>query len=225
MNYLDTVYPDDLKNSYTESLCAHLVNRFWKSKRCDSILDVGCGKGIQLGHFCDILSSKGFGIDNSPYKSKLFEIRSCNFEVDSIPFKNNSFDIVFSKSVCEHVRNSDNFFSEIYRVLKPDGIFICMTPDWISQMKNFYDDFTHVHPFTVKSLSNCMKIHKFNVISVELFYQLPFVWTRPWLKLILPIIALLPDSLKWKTTDMINTKDRKIIRFSKEKMILAVGTK
>ena len=39
------------------------------------------------------------------------------------------------------------------------------------------------------------------------------------------LIALLPDFLKWKTKEHRNTKDRKLVRFSKEIMLLSTGTK
>jgi len=225
MSYLETIYPEDLKNSYPKMLCDYLVNRFQTSESCENILDIGCGQGTQLKYLCESLSARGFGVDEEIVKSSEFEIRECDFESESLPFEDNFFDLIFSKSVCEHVRNTENFFSEAYRVLKPGGVFICMTPDWVSQMKIFYDDFTHVQPFTIKSMKNCMKIYGFDVQCCEYFYQLPFVWKYSWMKIFPPIISLLPDSLKWKNEDMVNTKDRKLIRFSKEKMILAVGLK
>lgn len=225
MSYLETIYPEDLKNSYPKRLCDYLINRFWTSENCENILDIGCGRGIQLKHLCESLSARGFGVDEEIVKSSEFEIRECDFESERLPFEDNFFDLIFSKSVCEHVRNTENFFSETYRVLKPGGVFICITPDWASQMKNFYDDFTHVQPFTIKSMKNCMKIYGFDVQCCEYFYQLPFVWKHSWMKIFPPIISLLPDSLKWKNENMVNTKDRKLIRFSKEKMILAVGLK
>jgi len=225
MSYLDIVYPEDQNNSYSERLCDHLIERFCSFKKCDRVLDIGCGKGEHLKYFCKKLNADGFGVDEDPIEISGMEIKKNDFETQKLQFSDSFFDVIFCKSVCEHVVNIENFFSEIYRVLKPGGVFICMTPDWISQMKNFYDDFTHVRPFTIKSIMNCLKVHRFKVERIELFYQIPTVWKYPLLKMFLPIVALLPDSMKWKTSDMSNTLDRKIIRFSKEKMILAVCTK
>jgi len=115
---------------------------------------------------------------------------------------------------------------EIYRVLKPGCMAVIMTPDWESQMTHFWDDYTHCHPYTQKSLMNLMKMYDFKDVSCELFYQLPFIWKYPWLSFVPKIISsVCPDSWKWKDSDMQNGKDRKLIRFSKEKMLLAVGVK
>ena len=75
---------------------------------------------------------------------KKFEIKECDLENESIPYSDNTFDFIYSKSVIEHVRNADNFVSESYRVLKPGGIAVFMTPDWGTQYKTFWDDYTHV---------------------------------------------------------------------------------
>ena len=45
---------------------------------------------------------------------------------------------------------------ESWRVLKPGGRLIALTPDWKSQMKTFYNDYTHVRPYTVDSLGDLL---------------------------------------------------------------------
>ena len=113
--------------------------------------------------------------------------------------------------------------SELIRVLKPGGIAVIMTPDWKSQLNFFWDDYTHVKAFTRKSLQNALKINGFSNVSCEYFLQLPFVWKYPYLKFITKIISILPDTLKW--TDKEESKPKKLIRFSKEGMLLAIGFK
>jgi len=62
--------------------------------------------------------------------------------------------------------------------------------------------------------------------NCEYFYQLPFTWKYPNLKFIPKLIAAITtDSMKWKTKEHRNTKDRKLIRFSKEIMLLSYGSK
>ena len=131
-------------------------------------------------------------------------------------FEDNTFDFVYSKSVLEHVFNTENYIQESYRVLKPGGLFIGLTPDWRSQRKFFWDDYTHVRPFTRKGLRDCLRMQDFEDADCEYFYQLPFVWKTPSLSFVPKLISILPDSLKWKDNEQRNTKDRKIIRFSPE---------
>ena len=58
-------------------------------------------------------------------------------------------------------------------MLKPNGILINYTPDWETQYLNFYDDITHIKPFSKITLENCYKMYGFETCNVEKFYQLP----------------------------------------------------
>jgi len=232
-NYLETNYSvkEDAENQYPQKLCDYIFDNYFKKyiekigKEKTKLLDVGSGKGNHLLAF----QRRGinvYGLDKRNECKKALEnveISECDIEKDKIPFSDNSFDFIFSKSVIEHVSNTDNFLSEILRVLKPEGVAVIMTPDWGTQYKSFFDDYTHVSPFTRKGLQNAMKINGFYDIKCVYFLQLPFIWKRPYLKFLTKIVSILPDFLKWK--DKEESKHRKLIRFSKEKMLLAVATK
>lgn len=224
-NYLETIYFRDETGvqDYPQKLCNYLAKNFMGSKH--SLLDVGSGKGNHLIGFNRLgLSAKG--IDCKPEcveALKSFDIRYCNIEKDLLPFEDKSFDVVFSKSVIEHVNNVDHVFEEIYRVLKKGGIAIIMTPDWNTQHCHFWDDYTHVKAWTRKSLQNIMRMKNFKQVECRLFRQMPILWQHPKLKFIFDLIALLPNSLKWK--DKKEEIHRPLIRFSKEKMLLATGVK
>ena len=56
------------------------------------------------------------------------------------------FDVIYSKSVIEHFYYPEKILKEAYRVLKPGGIIITLTPDWEFIYKSFYEDFTHRTP-------------------------------------------------------------------------------
>lgn len=51
-----------------------------------------------------------------------------NINLEKIDFKNESFDIVLTSDVMEHVRNCDSAHAEIYRILKPRGVYIFNVP-------------------------------------------------------------------------------------------------
>ena len=189
-------------------------------KKGDKLLDIGCGRGDFTKGFKD-LSLEVAGIDRERGDSAMLEdvdVRiSSNLESNPFPFEAASFDIVFSKSVIEHIRDPRHFMEETYRVLKPGGKVITMTPDWHSQMFIFYDDYTHVHPYTATVLEDLLTIYGFKESKAELFYQLPLLWKYTFIKIVSRGLQLLgPVKRIYKN---------KFIRWSRELMILGSGTK
>jgi len=218
--YTDTIY-GIVSSEYDYELCWYLYENYLH--KTGMILDVGCGKGTHMNLFTSIgFDAWGLDIRKETDNKK---IRICDIENDKFPYKSNTFNYIFSKSLIEHIHRPDNCLKEMYRVLKPGGRIIIMTPDWKSQMKHFWDDYSHYHAYTSKSLKDILTIFGFRETYCIEFYQLPFIWYYPYLRFIPKIISFLPDSLKWKTRDMRNGEDRKLIRFSKEKMLLGVGYK
>ena len=228
-NYKDIIYPNDEHNTYPKKLIEYLYNRFMKGglKKGEQrkILDIGCSTGTALKMFAEHENLHLYGVDIRDESVDDITFKVCNIENEVLPFPDNTFDFIYNKSILEHVNNTDNFIAECYRVLKPGGTFIGLTPDWKSCRDIFWDDYTHVKPFTRKGLRDALLIYKFKEVDCEYFYQLPFTWKHSWLKIIPRIVSFLPDFLKWKTKEQRNTKDRKLIRFSKEIMLLSYGKK
>ncbi len=98
-----------------------------------------------------------------------------------------------------------------------------MTPDWDSQHSTFYDDYTHVKPWTRKGLQNALRMQEFLDVNCIYFKQLPILWRYPCFNIFSRFISLLPESYKWKNKE--ERLHRKWVRFSKEKMLLAHATK
>lgn len=220
-NYNDIIYKHHQKTDYPKRLILYLGCRFFPYFKNLKLLELGCGKGEYLSIFKN-LEIEIYGLDKEKFDNNL-NMAQCDFENHNFPSPDNYFDIVFSKSTIEHVYNTDNFLSECYRVLKPNGKIIILTPDWESQHKDFYHDYTHVKPFTYRGLRDVLLIHNFKNVKVEKFYQLPILWKYPQLKILTKLTTLLPNSWKWKD------KEERIhnvwIRFSKELMLLGVGEK
>lgn len=233
--YLKTNYPKEEYgvDAYPQLFCNEIYkNYFQKYKETAkqniplTLLDVGSGKGNHLVGFSR-LGLKVTGLDKRDECIDIlddFEVKECDLEKDKFPFKSNSFDVVFSKSVLEHVYNTENFLSESFRVLKPGGIAIMMTPDWKSEIKFFWDDYTHVHAFTRKSLQNAMKITGFDQVVCDKFIQFPMVWKYPFMKWPVMIFGkVVPDFLIWKNFE--ESEARNFVRFSKARLLLSTGTK
>ena len=223
--YIDVVYSAEKKpfTTYPKKLIKELVRKFDLSTD-SSILELGCGRGEFLNEFI-ALGMKGFGVDISNYAKdfcKNAEIKVSDITKEKLPYPDNYFDIIYSKSFIEHFYYPDEVFKEAYRVLKPSGIFINLTPEWQYIYKSFYEDFTHRTPFTKKSLEDIHSITGFKDVKVESFKQLPVLWNnniavKKLFKFVSEVTRLLvPDYFRLKF---------KWIRFSKEIMLLSCGTK
>ena len=106
---------------------------------------------------------------------------------------------------------------ESYRVLKQGGRIISMVPDWHTCMYIYYDDHTHVQPYTKTGLRDCLRIYGFKNVESEQFYQLPIVWKYPCVKIICRFLRLLGPVKK--------VNKNKFYRFSRELILLASGIK
>jgi len=109
------------------------------------VLDFGCGKGRYMQIFAGCVSkSNVFGCEIDPasveYVRNLgFQCELLNLHCPFISFKDNMFDVIFSSNVIEHISNQKylNYLDEIYRVLRPGGIFAVGAPNY--PIKRLYD--------------------------------------------------------------------------------------
>lgn len=110
-------------------------------KNRKKILELGCGQGI-LGEMikrenqCEI-----YGTDISKSGIRLARGRGLHAKIADLnkrlPYKSNSFDAIVSDSLLEHIYRTDQLLGEMYRVLKPGGICITITPNlsfWLNRV-------------------------------------------------------------------------------------------
>ena len=218
-DYISVVYNEKDRpfTGYPDLLAKYLTSRY-HLKKDYHLLEVGCGRGEFLRGFIR-QGLNGYGTDQSDAATRLCpeaEIKVANME-EGLPYDDNFFDVVYSKSVIEHFYCPEKVISEIFRVLKPKGQVITLTPDWTHVYKTFYEDYTHRTPFTMTSLRDILLIHGFEQVQVEEFLQLPVVWKLPWVKLLSSMVAsFAPQSFVRKF---------KFLRFSKEVMLLSSAIK
>lgn len=223
--YIDVVYSAKNKpfTKYPKTLI-NFLSREFNLDTNSSILELGCGRGEFLNEFTK-LGMKGYGIDLSDYAKKFCqnaEIKISDLSKEKLPYPDDHFDIVFSKSFIEHFYNPEDIFKEAFRVLKPSGIFINLTPEWNYIYKSFYEDFTHRTPFTKKSLNDIYLTSGFKNVKVNSFKQLPILWSKNFLIKI--FFGAISELTRIITPDYFRLKI-KWIRFSKEIMLLSVGYK
>lgn len=216
--YLDVRYSAEKRpyTSYPAQLCRYLTETYLSEHRQGALLDVGSGRGEFLHEFA-LEGFSGSGVDREQPRDARFPepVRVCDLEQDALPFDSASFDVVFNKSVLEHTRNVTHLLRECHRVLRPGGTLLSLVPDFNAQWYHFYDDWTHVRPFTLTGLRECLLCHDFVVEEARYFRQLPILWRHPYLRPLADVSALAPSALK----------RFKWVRFSKEWMLLAVAKK
>jgi SAM-dependent methyltransferase len=218
-DYLKVIYDTNShpQTTYPGKLASYLFHTFGMEKG-QSFLEPGCGRGEFLEEF-QKLGLQCYGIDLSNHAGSMcpsVEIRkNVNLENDVWPYDDDMFDIIYTKSLMEHLRNPDKFLKEARRVLKPGGKILSLIPDWESNFKTYFDDFTHRTPFTSVSLNDIYQITDFQNIKVFKFRQLPIVWRYPILNLFCKIISpFIP----------VRTQ-KKFFRWSRELMLIGYAEK
>ena len=135
----------------------YLLKQFYsfELKEGSRILDLGSGDQFLKNEF----HKRGI-----VYTS--LDIEDLDFEKDKFSFENNRFDLVISLAVLEHLKNPDIFLDEIRRVLKDKSYLFLSTPNWKYSKNTFYDDVTHVKPYSPESLNEILSIKNFKDIKI-----------------------------------------------------------
>ena len=182
---IDLICPLGFDAKYTQKRCFSRQFTKWVKLRffekTGKLLDIGCGMGNYLDDFKQLgYDVYGIDIDKNNIKlckEKKLNVKICDMETEKLPFPNNFFDFVFSKHVIEHIDNTENFLSEIKRVLKPNGITFIMTENWDKTHKNFFiKDITHKKPFTLDSFKQALLKNNFNIVTIKNFRNMPIIW-------------------------------------------------
>ena len=108
------------------------------------IADLGCKDATVLLAFQEafpnkITSAKALDktdkrIEDVKYYSPIeLKVMNCSKKLD---FDDNTFDFIFTKDMFECVSDKDSLVNEIYRILKPGGVVICVNCDWDSVAYN-----------------------------------------------------------------------------------------
>ena len=157
----------------------HVLKDINKENKNIKFLDYGCGDGkyfkklISLG----LLNKNIHGVEVS--KNRIKRCHAINFknaimldDVPKLPYKDNEFHVINFMEVIEHIpkENIDQILEEMKRVLKHNGFLIISTPNYpikrfydiynatfYFKHKRFFDDPTHISPYSFKELNNKLK--------------------------------------------------------------------
>ncbi|MBI5122575.1 class I SAM-dependent methyltransferase [Candidatus Roizmanbacteria bacterium] len=115
-------------------------------KKNAKVLDFGCGIGFNIPFIASVFPNVvGIDTDKPSVKIALKQLKKLQYDKkilhyngERLPFKKNSFDIVIANDVWEHTKDPRLMIKEIYRVIKPDGVFLINTPNKLWPIETHY---------------------------------------------------------------------------------------
>lgn len=116
---------------------------FIGDRRPGTLLDIGCGNG----DFAAGMQMRGWsvlGTDADPHAARTVSQKH-GFQVDvgelnDLAYPDGAFDAVMAKHVLEHIRDPEKFARECWRILKPGGRLVLVTPNVASHGHRIYGE-------------------------------------------------------------------------------------
>lgn len=117
------------------------------------VLDIGCGNGASINLYRHLLKTNNvIGLDLScdllaNAKQYLDNTNLVNGDAECLPFASNSIDVITNLESSHLYPNIEQFFNEVFRVLKPGGYFC-------------YADFDACYKYPEKTLEKAVALPK-----------------------------------------------------------------
>jgi ubiquinone/menaquinone biosynthesis C-methylase UbiE len=164
MSYFD-VYTKKPKVKEEEEWIVFLYKKRWEHFNGKLFLDIGYGAGYFIRTAPS--NAKVYGIDIDLDALRNYSRNCLLANAMNLPFRDSTFDGVHCAHLIEHLEHPEELVKEIWRVLKPEGLLMLLTPDIERYKFRFYVDPTHIRPFTKQSLYGIVKMHGFTNIRLE----------------------------------------------------------
>lgn len=148
--------------------------------KAHNILDIGSG----VGTIDFYLASKGKKVTGIEISENAVEVAKANaklFKLDKkIEFikaefpkkiKNKNYDLVLFSEVIEHLENDEKAISDIWKVLKPNGLLVITTPSKnaplsrLGLLSKFDKEVGHLRRYTLKELAILVEKNGFEIIK------------------------------------------------------------
>ena len=148
----------------------YFIDKYYPNKKQNlTILDIGAADGWALSYKHPKISHKIIIDIDEFYKDKIekkgIKFIKLNVDKENIPLENNSIDIVLMNHVLEHLKNPQLVIESILQKLKLGGILIIRVPDIEKNKFKFYNDFTHIKPYTKYSISKFLESNNYKIID------------------------------------------------------------
>lgn len=114
------------------------ILRVLSGVRCTELLDIGCGDGnFTMLAAREAGAELAYGVDVSPKAVEMARSRGVlaeclDLDNQDLPFEPECFDVVLCGEVIEHLFDPDRLLDNVWRVLRPGGVFVLTTPNLAS---------------------------------------------------------------------------------------------
>lgn len=125
-----------------------------------TVVDIGCG---------DQYIRKPLEQRGALYRG--VDVDECDLVSEPLPLPDEACEVAVSLALIEHLADPTNFLVEVQRVLKPGGMLWISTPDIEACREKFWNDPTHVHPYTRRSLAELLEMTGFRNVKVTPNYR------------------------------------------------------
>lgn len=146
-----------------------LYDLIYKLPKGANVLDVGCGAGNTLRLFHECNADVNYWATDLKISDHL-EVPPDTHVVQTDlakenPFKEYFFDVVTCFFVLEHIelKNLDSFCNNLVSIIKPEGYIFLVFPNERSLMLGFYDDPTHIRPYSPLAVDKLMRNRNFSL--------------------------------------------------------------
>ncbi|WP_457572984.1 class I SAM-dependent methyltransferase [Desulfolithobacter sp.] len=145
----------------------YLEDDFWEKPQAVA-LDIGCGYGSFLAALPD--SWTRIGLELNPHRAdcarKHFGLQILETTLEESDLATNSVDVITAFGLIEHLVDVQSFFTELKRILKPEGLLIINVPDLTRPLMAFSQFFTIEHTlyFTASTLQALLQRQGFTVL-------------------------------------------------------------
>jgi ubiquinone/menaquinone biosynthesis C-methylase UbiE len=174
-NYYETRYTFDAdRTKVWRAICQYLQKYI---KNGDTVLELGCGYADFINQ---IRAKRKIAIDINISSKK-----HCNKDVEFIlssvtsqlSIEEESINAVFASNLLEHlsIEEVKTLLLKIRNMLNYGGRLIIIQPNYKYSYKDYWDDYTHITPFTHISLTDLIGSSGFNIILTKKKF-LPFTF-------------------------------------------------
>ena len=152
-------------------LVQHVLSKHLQTDR--SLLDFGCGKGIQLAQLKKLHPSINYA-GYEPYLTSKQADHSIPLFRDLDALAGRQFHFITALDVIEHIEDDLQALQQIHHLLATDGILIVHVPAYMHLWCPTDDFFGHYRRYTKQSLMAVMRKAEFKV--KQAFYVFPYAW-------------------------------------------------